>query len=387
LITSDLPEPQIFTPVTSDGAELRLTRYQGGTKGPVMMAVGMAANASAFATPTIERNLAQMLVAEGFDVWLFDYRGSGALDASLKPFDFDEVATRDWPAAIDMVLENAANGAKDVQVVTHCVGSLIFFMAMLAGETRIRSVISSQLGVHTLTNWFKQAQIDSDIAACVANGLPKDLWPIVDALGLDYELVSMAKNGMPFMDPTSPSKSPHLLQLAGSSNLDPVIDGLFWKVPSFSPVPCNSPTCHRVNFFLGPTYQHDQLNQATHDAIKDMFGPVSSYAFLHLTKCFGAGHAVPFSQDIDYMAGVANLTVPIHFVVGASNPLVVPESSLRTVDWLKEKNAKLIDVEKYYTREVYPGYGHIDCLIGKNAHTDIFPDIVARLNKTARTSD
>ncbi len=390
--SADLPEPKIYEPITSDGAKLRLTRYEGGTKGPVIMAAGMAANASAFATPTVKRNLTQMLVDADFDVWLFDYRGSGALEASLSAFDFDDVATQDWPTAIDTVLANTNNGATDVQVMTHCVGSLIFFMAMLAGETRVRSVISSQLGVHTLTNWFKQMQIDADLAHTVAKGLPESLWPIVDGLDLDYKVKSMAKNGMPFVDPTSPSKSPHVLTLNGTSDVGPneaseidqIIDALVWKVPSFSPVPCSSPTCHRVNFFLGPTYNHDQLNQATHDAIKDMFGPVASEAFFHLTKCFGVGHAVPYSKDIDYMEGYANLTMPIHFIVGANNPLVVPESSLRTIAWLKEKNATRVDVDTQYTRKVYENYGHIDCLIGKDAHEHIFPDIVKRFDVTGK---
>ena len=110
------------------------------------------------------------------------------------------------------MLANAKNGATDVQVVSHCVGSLILFMSLLSAEDRVRTVISSQLGPHTLTNWFKQAQIDSDIAESITNGLPEELWPLVDGLTDQMDIRNIARFGMPFTDPTSPSKSPHFVQ-------------------------------------------------------------------------------------------------------------------------------------------------------------------------------
>lgn len=381
-----LPPPQYYAPEIPPKIEgdpvikLRLTRYQGGKKGPVMLAAGFGALASTFATPTVDRNLVQMLVADGFDVWLLDYRGSGDLPASLGTFDMDDVATEDWPAAIDMVLANTDDDVTDVQVIVHCVGSLVFFMAMLAGETRVRSVISSQLGPHTIINWFKYAQADSDISTYVTDGVPKKMWPFVDLLNLGDEVTETIKHGMPVVNPRAPAAEPSPAPGGDAMTLDQMIDGLVWKVPSFSPVPCNSPTCHRINFFFGPTYQHEQLNQATHDAIKDMFGPLSSKPYPHIARCFEVGHAVSHSADIDYMAGYGNLKFPIHFIVGAKNPLMLPECSLRTVDWLKTMNRDCADL---YTRKVYQGYGHIDCFIGKTASVDIFPDLLKRLNETA----
>ena len=378
-----LPEPQIYEPEPEPGVKLRLTRYQGGTKGPVMMALGFGALASGFATPTVQQNLVQMLVADQYDVWLFDYRGSGDLPASLGTFDMDDVAQKDWPCAIQMVLDNTPDDVTDVQVVVHCVGSLVFFMAMLAQALPVRSVIASQLGPHTLINWFKYAQADSDISTYVANGVPEKLWPMVDMLQLEPPaLVEAIKHGMPIVNPRAPATTAVLTPDAPSPQLDQIIDGLCWNVPSFSPVPCNSPTCHRINFFFGPTYQHEQLNQATHDAIKDMFGPLSSAPYPHIARCFAVGHAVSNSIPTDYMAGVGNIRMPVHFIVGAKNPLMVPECSLRTVDWLKKHNS---DCAGNYTRTVYQGYGHIDCFIGKTAAQDIFPDIIARLNETAES--
>ncbi len=382
-----LPEPEIFKPVVrgreDNGIyELKLTRYQGGTKGPVLVAAGFGAIASTFATPTVEQNFVEALAADGFDVWLFDYRGSGDLPASMSKFDMDDVATQDFPRAIDMILEER-DDCENVQVVVHCVGSLLFFMAMLAGESRVRSVVSSQLGPHTIINWFKYAQADGHVADYFENGLPKSMWPLVEMMHLGEPVTDALKHGFDEVNPcarkTEARERGTPFKDDQPMSVDQFIDGLIWDVPNFAPTVCNSPTCHRINFFFGPTYQHEQLNQATHDAIMDMFGKMSTSPFKHIARCFELGHAVSNSQDINYMDHPEQLRMPIHFIVGAKNPLMVPECSLRTVAWLKDKNS---DVAHLYSREVYQGYGHIDCFIGRDAWKDIFPDIVKHLNDT-----
>jgi cholesterol oxidase len=36
-----------------------------------------------------------------------------------------------------------------------------------------------------------------------------------------------------------------------------------------------------------------------------------------------------------------------------------------------------------YTRQVIDGYGHIDCIFGRDAASDVFPHILAHLERTA----
>ncbi len=386
--TAILPPPQVYEPkIHKDGKPtdmtLRLTRYEGGKKGPVLVAAGFGAISSTFATPTVKTNLVQALYADGFDVWLLDYRGSGDLKASLSTFDMDDVATEDFPRAITEILTHRKDKT-DVQVVVHCVGSLLFFMAMLAGEQRVRSVVSSQLGPHTIINWFKYAQADSHMSDYFLHGLPESMWPLVDMMDLGDPVSKAFKTGLAVVDPCSRGGETDIsLDPPGPydkpMSVDQALDGLLWKVPNFAPTVCNSPTCHRINFFFGPTYQHEQLNQATHNAIKDMFGRMSPAPFPQIARCFEVGHAVSASQDIDYMSRPDRVRMPVHFIVGAKNPLMVPECSLRTVDWLQQSNK---DVAHYYSRKVYQGYGHIDCFIGRDAHQDIFPDILKHLNDT-----
>ncbi|NQX95988.1 MAG: hypothetical protein HRT64_13925, partial [Erythrobacter sp.] len=66
-----LPPAERHIVPTADGVNVGLTRYRGGSRGPIMLAPGFSVKASSFATPTVEENLAESLVAKGYDVWLF----------------------------------------------------------------------------------------------------------------------------------------------------------------------------------------------------------------------------------------------------------------------------------------------------------------------------
>lgn len=370
-----LTAPEVFRPETEPGVHLKLTRYRGGPKGPVILAGGFGTNASSFATPTVDENIVQTLTRDGFDVWLFDYRGSGDIVASQSPFTLDDVALRDWPKAIGTVTE--ITGARDVQAVVHCIGSMTLFMAILAGESRVRSIVSSQLGPHAITNWMNYAKADMDLARAAAEGVPEKLWGLVDMMKLDPELTAAIKNGLPVLDPRSPG-DPFC-----SKEFQLAVDGAVWNVPSFAPTPCYSPTCHRITAIFGPSYRHQQLNQATHDAIRRMFGPVSSAPFIHIARIMQTGHVVGADGADDYMEHPERLRLPVHFIAGGKNQEMLPEATLRTLDWLRTQNA---DVANLYSRTVYTDYGHMDCFIGKTAARDIFPDIRRFLNDTGAAS-
>jgi cholesterol oxidase len=79
-----------------------------------------------------------------------------------------------------------------------------------------------------------------------------------------------------------------------------------------------------------------------------------------------------------YLPHLERLALPICFIHGAKNACFKPESTARTLQRLSQANGRQL-----YERHVVPGYGHIDCIVGKNAARDIFPLIVAHLDKTA----
>src|SRR6187200_1625873 len=112
------------------------------------MTHGLGVSSAIFTIDTIETNLLEYLFAWGYDVWLLDYRASIELPSSRAQFTADDVATRDYPAAVEKV--RALTGADSVQVVAHCFGATTFSCAMLAGLQGVRSAVISQISTDVI---------------------------------------------------------------------------------------------------------------------------------------------------------------------------------------------------------------------------------------------
>ncbi|HSK39205.1 MAG TPA: hypothetical protein VK943_05515, partial [Arenibaculum sp.] len=131
---------------TADGVELRLTRFNGGARGPVLLTPGFGTSTLAYTVDTVETNLPEFLFERGYDVWLLDYRASPDLPAASGQFSLDDIARHDYPAAVGAI--RARTGAETIQVMAHCVGSLTFQMAQTLGLEGVRSAVCSQLTLH-----------------------------------------------------------------------------------------------------------------------------------------------------------------------------------------------------------------------------------------------
>ena len=134
---------------------LCLTRYSGGSKGPVIPTHGLGVSSKIFSTETIDRNLLRCLYDDGYDVWLLDYRTSTLLPSAQTPSSGDDIARHDYPSAVDEVLK--LTGASSVQMVAHCFGATTFVMAMLYGkneiDAKVRSAVCSQIATNVIVPW------------------------------------------------------------------------------------------------------------------------------------------------------------------------------------------------------------------------------------------
>ena len=125
-------------------------------------------------------------------------------------------------------------------------------------------------------------------------------------------------------------------------------------------------------------YEHPQLNQATHNALHEMFGVASIRALEHLALLVRTQHLVDASGREVYMDHMDRLAIPITFIHGAENQCFLPVSTEMTFNKLCQMNGTSL-----YTRHVIPGYGHIDCIYGKNAVADVYPHMLKHLEATA----
>jgi cholesterol oxidase len=330
--------PEVYHFLTDDHVELRLTRYKGGVKGPVMLSPGYGTSTLAYLIDTVDTNFPEFLYANGYDVWLFDYRASPALPSSRTQFSLDDVATRDYPAAVARV--RAVTGAADIQVVAHCVGSMTFLMSMLSGKLEgIRSAFCSQVGFYPTTSPENQLKAIFNVGSFL-HGFG------IDTITTDFD----------------PSKWTDILT-----------DALL--KPNLAGPPCTSAVCRRIWAIYGEAYEHAQLNNDTHEAIHEMFGIADITTFNHLLTIIKAGKIVDKNGQDVYLPNIERLKIPLVLFQATSNRLFLPAGTQRSFELLCEKNGA--DNYLYLT---VPNYEHMDCFIGKNAVQDIFPLIVGELD-------
>jgi cholesterol oxidase len=330
------PETHMFE--TNDKTTLRLTRYQGGKKGPVILAPGFGTPILAYTIDTVDTNLPEALFASGYDVWLFDYRASPALPSARTQFTLDDIAKRDYPAAVAKVRE--VTGAPTVQVMAHCVGSMTFLMAMASGLQGVRSAVSSALTLYSDSPLLNRIRAGMDLGKLLSNAK-------IETLTTDFDRQKAE---------------------------DVIIDNILKSYPSKEQ--CQSAVCRRILGIYGDVYKHDQLNEATHNAIHEMFGVANTRTFNHLSAIVRAGHVVDADGGDTYMNHLDRLAIPITFVHGEENNLFLPSGSLKTM----QKLASVNDA-KLYQRVEFKNYAHMDCYMGRDAARDIFPTIVGELDR------
>ena len=348
-----LPSAERHVVPTADGVNIGLTRYRGGSLGPIVLAPGFSVRASSFATPTVDENLTESLVAKGYDVWLFDYRASAdSGNDTVRPPEFciDDIARYDWPAAIDKI--RSVTGADSIQALAHCVGSMSLLMGIGAGwVSHVRSLISSQLTLHPVTDWLNYMKSDLGIAGTLGE-------------------ISLLDGHMDFV--------------SQGTDADYEIDAIAYQIPMPEGQECKSPTVRRVFGVFGPSWDIRQLGRDTYLALGSMFSRVSLSPFKQLQDVMRNGLAVDAEGKAVYTNEEAarRLALPITFLSGATNQIFYPESGQRTRVWLSQHNGK-----ELYRQRIVPGYGHMDLFIGRNAHRDVTPMLLEELERLDQRTD
>lgn len=334
------------TTTTPDGVDLKLTRWRGGKKGPVLVVHGAGVWSGMFALPTQNENFAQYLMKNGYDVWLLDWRASTQLP--LRQFTLDDAAKYDFPTAVKTIRD--ITGAKTVQAVVHCAGAVSFFMSLASGLLKdVRCVSASQVALHYHPPAISKIKSVLHVPDLLADA------------GIDY--LSATEN------PAHPGF--HAMLTA-------IVDLVHHE--------CKSSVCHRITFLYGHLYEHAQLNPPTHDRLNEQFGRCNILSFQHLTQLLRRGSAAHYDYGAEenekkygtksppsYL-NAENLRIPITFISGAENKCFLPQSTEDTFQWLRQTNDP-----KLYKRRVIEHYGHIDTFMGTSANVDCYPAFLEQL--------
>jgi cholesterol oxidase len=326
-----MPAPERIDFPAGDGSALCLHHTSGGTRGPVLMTPGTAMTALTYCIDSVPQNIVEFLVAEGFDVWLFDWRTSPLLDAHLRPYTLDDVARYDWPAAVDQVLQRT--GKKQVSVLAHCLSAPCFLLSLVRGylpTEKIRSLVASQVALHLRLTRAGTIKVKTHL----------------DRLLPDEELIHQRP-----------------AQIAGQLS-DTAASILARIMPrSFS---CNNRACYRHVATFGEIILHSQVNPTTHAMMGELV-PECCSGFLKDVAVGVRRASILNGEDLRHLD---RLRLPILFISGQENRMFIPESTAESYQLLCNANGP-----SFYRRIVYQGFGHLDCYIGTGASKQIWPDL------------
>jgi hypothetical protein len=311
------------------------TGSPGPTLGPVLLVHGAGVRGNIFRAP-IARTLVDELLDDGFDVWLENWRAS--IDLRPNQWTLDQAAVWDHPAAVRTVLDQT--GAEHLGAVIHCQGSTSFMMAAASGLLpEVTTIVSNAVSLHPVIPG--PARWKSELFHRPLHLLTK------------------------YVDPQWGIEAPDLIAEA--------IVG--WV--RLAHHECTNIVCRMASFTYGvghPTlWSHTLLNDATHEWLRQEFGPVPTTFFNQMNRCLHAGHLVPVDglPELPTTMGVSapQTDAAITLLAGANNQCFLPESQERTFDFLEAHGPGR------YALHIVPDYGHLDMFMGKDAARDVFPII------------
>jgi pimeloyl-ACP methyl ester carboxylesterase len=327
-----------------DGTALTLIRVRGASaprRGPVMLVHGVGMRAESF-RPLGIRSLVDVLLDDGWDVWMLNWRGS--IDLDPMPWTLDDVALHDHPAAVRHVL--AETGARTLKVIAHCQGSTTMTMAAVAGLVpEVSTIVSNGVSLHP------HIALGSRIKLHVVRPLLQSREPYFDVAWGD-----------------GPERGARTL-LRNAVRI--------WHFE------CSNATCNMASFGLGSGHPalwlHSNLTDVTHDWLRHEFGKIPMSFYAQLAASHRAGQIVAIRPRAELPARYAfhgpKTDARIALFTGEHNRAFLPSSQKATFAFLRRHRPGRQSLH------VVRGYGHSDMFFGRRAHKDVFPKMLTELRR------
>lgn len=328
-----------------DGFTCNLIHVQGpkpASREPVILVHGAGVRANIFRAP-VDATLVDVLVHNGFDVWLENWRAS--IDLPPNEWTLDDAAVLDHPAAIRTICEQT--GSDSLSAVIHCQGSTSFMMSAVAGLLpEVKTILSNAVSLHTMVPAFSAFKLN-----CV---------------------VPMIRTFYPFLNPQWGLQARRLRERV-------LVD-----IVRFTHHECDNMVCKFASFTYGTGFpvlwRHENLNDAIHEWLKQEFAHVPLTFFSQMAKCVRRGNLISLGKyqqlPEDFCAGAPRTDARFVFLTGDRNVCFLPESQRRSHDFLGRFR------KGFHSLHTFPGYGHLDVFVGKNAFRDTFPVMLDELTRT-----
>ncbi|KAJ4144416.1 hypothetical protein LMH87_003300 [Akanthomyces muscarius] len=326
----------------------------------LFMIPGASVDHQIFALPTIATNAVNYFTRAGYRVFVIVHR-VGRLDTIDRDSNWTTYDARlDIRAGFEKVRE--IWGADKIYTVAHCMGSVAFSCGLLDGTIPadwVLGITCSQVFMNPVWSTTNMAK-----AKC--------------AIPLDKLYGAVA--GPWFSCQASPGGSDGFRQ--------GLLNQMFRLLPEDEGERCSSASCHRTTLLFGRCWSHANLNEETHRHIDKFFGG-SSLTLVHLLMRMGRrGHVStngPAFAELTTDENVERLRgIPMFLFSGGDSDVLSPQATEMTYERLCRKfglSAGGARPGLQYRRRVIPGYGHLDCWMGRDACRDVYPIVLDEINR------
>jgi cholesterol oxidase len=373
-----LPAPQIHEIEVGRLGErplrIRLTRYRNAddpcsAAPPVLLIHGYSASGTTYAHPALRPGLARALARDGRDVWVADLRSSAGLATAQQPWTFEQVALGDIPAAVEHIV--TASGAAQLDVVAHCMGAVMFSMAVLAADMTPDEVISllrDRSGVVDAVDRFRgaRAALPARIRRAVLsqNGPAMVMTPENVFRGYVLSYFEALLGPLVYRFDAAPSGLVgELLDRLLATLPYPDAELLRENTPCLRRSVRFAGTRHRMDALYGRTFSLLQLDDAVLAHIDDLFGPLNLdtvaqviHFARHQTITDRSGH----NRFVRPLTLRAHWRFPTLLLHGRDNGLADPATLYRNARILRDAGCAVQAV-------MLDGMGHQDSLIGRRS--------------------
>ncbi|KAG6009924.1 hypothetical protein E4U21_000695 [Claviceps maximensis] len=352
----------------------------------LLMIPGAAVTHDIFSLPTVPVNAVDYFTRAGLRVFVAVHRIAAAhAHAPRRPW-----TTYDARLDIRACLEHIRAVCSDPRpyTVAHCMGSVALASGLLDGTIPADWIVGltcSQVFMNPVWSASNVCKRTSPLALdklfrclsgewfdCAASG------PHENDDGPDGD---RNNTSCPLPSRPSPRLSPRLL------------DTLLRIYPAPAGESCRSASCHRTTFLFGRCWNHANLNEPTHRHIDKFFGSASMTLInllMHMppegiTTNRPSCTVLTTPRNIDRLRGM-----PIFLFSGADNDVLSPAATHQTYETLTTTfglSAGLSRGGVQYRREVFAGYGHLDCWMGRTAYRDVFPVVADEIWRVFREAD
>ncbi len=330
---------------TQDGIECNMIRVQGDEappKGPVLLSPGAGVRAEVFRAP-VETTIVDALIEAGYEPWLENWRAS--IDVKPNNWNLDKAALYDHPEAVRTIVKET--GWPEIKAIIHCQGSTSFMMSAVAGLVpQVKTIVSNAVSLHPVVPTFSRVKL-------------KAILPMLSLF-------------TSYLSPEWGVKAP-----------TPTAKAIALMVRVFHHE-CDNTVCKLVSFIYGTGFpalwRHENLNPETHEWLKREFAFVPVTFYKQMARCVSKGNLVSMKGGTalprDFAAQPPRTDARFSFFAGRENLCFLPQSQVETYKYF---NAQRQD---FHSLHIIEKYSHLDMFMGQHASRDVFPLMIAELDKS-----